>query len=166
MLCYCAVIVLLFQFSSAKICWEECEGSNLIESVDIEGCHRRSTYPSSKDFRCDGKEGPPCTVIRGETVYLDVTWKDKGHTNLTQDVVWQAAWMDIPWVGMETAVCKYVNNGESCPKQGESTSNYKFPIKIQEIYPAGYFALKWKLLDATSTGPTTAFCLKLDIKIV
>ena len=51
----------------------------LIRQVDIDGCRRRKsvTIPNKKrglmNFKCDGDLNlPPCTVLRGDTVYYDV----------------------------------------------------------------------------------------------
>jgi len=153
----------------AKICWEECPGNSVIEHIDIEGCHRRSTYPALQDFRCEGRTGPPCTVIRGETVTINVKWRDAGHSNLTQSVYWQSGFFDLPWVGMDTQICKYVNDGTGCPYTPEEPemSEFEFPIKIMEVYPAGYYKLKWSLIDRTDEGDeNTAACFLVIIKIV
>merc|ERR1711915_163498 len=150
----------------SKICWEACSGDEVVQNVDIEGCRRRSSYPLQQDFRCEGKTGPPCTVVRGDVVYLDVTWEDSGHTNLTQAVYWQMGYgIEVPWVGMETEICQYINDGEGCPKTGEtSVSRFRFPIKILEVYPAGYYNLKWSLVDRTPQGDKTALCFLYPIK--
>ena len=63
----------------AKMCWEECRaGARVVETADILGCRRRSTFPARQDFRCQGSLGPPCTVFRGDTVNLDVNWVNPG----------------------------------------------------------------------------------------
>ena len=65
--------------SEAKMCWEECQaGAGQVVTADIQGCRRRSTFPASQDFRCEGRLGPPCTVFRGDTVNLDVNWVNPG----------------------------------------------------------------------------------------
>eukprot|EP00088_Acartia_fossae_P056718 TRINITY_DN6606_c0_g1_i5.p1 TRINITY_DN6606_c0_g1~~TRINITY_DN6606_c0_g1_i5.p1 ORF type:complete len:171 (-),score=15.07 TRINITY_DN6606_c0_g1_i5:132-644(-) len=161
-------LIPLLEPGLGKVCWEECPDWNVIQHMDINGCHRRSTYPHLQDFRCDGMKGPPCTVLRGQEVTLDVTWKDLGHKNLTQNVVWQS-FVDIPWVGMETEICKYVNDGASCPGQGvqEGNSRMKFPIKVLEMYPSGFYNLKWELLDRLQDGTTeTKLCFLFAIRIM
>ena len=46
----------------------------MIQSFTIDGCRRRRGQPGRgrPRFRCDGNKGPPCTVKRGDLVYLDV----------------------------------------------------------------------------------------------
>ena len=49
----------------------------LIRSFNIDGCRRRKRVSVSGErgfmnFRCDGSNPPPCTIKRGDTVYLDV----------------------------------------------------------------------------------------------
>ena len=50
------------------------EDAKLIRSFDVDGCRRRRGQPGrgTPKFRCDGNIGPPCTIKRGDTVYLDV----------------------------------------------------------------------------------------------
>jgi len=167
-------VVALLQITNCKMCWEECSGMNVLQDVDIHGCRRRSTYPGSQDFRCKGMRGPPCTVLRGDQVELELTWLDNGHRNLTQAVHWQSGWMDLPWVGMETDICKYVNDGKSCPGFGDplkgGLSTYKFPIDILSVYPAGSYNLKWQLIDRDAPSAdgqgAPALCFKFSIRIM
>ena len=49
----------------------------MIRSFNIDGCRRRKRVSVSGErgfmnFRCDGSNPPPCTIKRGDTVYLDV----------------------------------------------------------------------------------------------
>ena len=50
------------------------EDAKLIRSFDVDGCRRRRGQPGRGPprFRCNGQSGPPCTIKRGDTVYLDV----------------------------------------------------------------------------------------------
>lgn len=44
-----------------------------VSSANVIGCRRRTGRNGrTPRFRCDGTRGPPCTVKRGDTVYLDV----------------------------------------------------------------------------------------------
>ena len=38
------------------------------QNVEIDGCHRRSSYPHDQNFWCKGLDGPPCTVLRSENL--------------------------------------------------------------------------------------------------
>ena len=100
-----------------KMCWEECAAEGRVEKADIIGCRRRSTYPHLEDFRCEGSKGPPCTVFRGDTVNLDVQWNNNGIRDMTQSTHW-VSWIELPWVGMETEACPYLDGGQGC---GNST---------------------------------------------
>merc|ERR1739844_46922 len=50
----------------SKVCWRNCMDNSPVQSMKMLGCHRRSTFPHSENFRCDAKEsglermGPPC----------------------------------------------------------------------------------------------------------
>jgi len=170
---YFGIIGLVFiQICSAKICWKECtEDTNIIKSVDFQGCRRRSTYPHKEDFWCEGNKGPPCTLLRGDETMIDISWIDYGHTKLTQAVYWESGFMDIPWVGMDTEACQYVNDGASCPGKGDSQqgglSKLHFPIEVLMAYPAGTYNLKWKMLDTKEDGSVKeVFCFRFQMRIM
>ena len=58
------------------------------QSVDLIGCHRRSTFPEKEDFRCpleDGMvQGPPCTAKKGDTFKLHVEFVNLTISDMTQ----------------------------------------------------------------------------------
>ena len=63
---------------------------------------------------------------------------------MTQSTVWvTGTWgVELPWVGMETEVCPYLDGGSGCRADSPArTSGLHFPIFIQEIYPTGGSAL-------------------------
>ena len=83
-------------------------------------------------FRCEGTVGPPCFVQRGDTVLLEVDWANPGVANMTQSTVggyrytaidnryidnhvqvW-VTWIEMPWVGMETEACPFLDGGNGC----------------------------------------------------
>merc|ERR1719495_1041500 len=150
-----------------KVCWEECENLSVIQSVRMMGCYRRSTYPHLQDFWCKGKHGPPCFTKRGDTMHLEITWRDPGHHNLTQSVHWQSV-VDFPWPGLDTEICKYVNEGDSCPAQRKrDVSTFKFPIHVQELYPPGVYDVIWRLYDNLPSGEVkTIVCMLIKFKIL
>ena len=109
-----ALVLVTAGWCEAKMCWEECRaGAGVVETADILGCRRRSTYPARQDFRCQGRLGPPCTVFRGDTVRLDVNWVNPGIRDMTQSTHW-VSWVELPWVGMETEACPYLDGGAGC----------------------------------------------------
>jgi len=144
-------------------------GEDVIQDADVVGCRRRADYPLRKRFRCEGTVGPPCTVERGDTVYLDVKWNNPGLRNMTQSTVWVTGWgMEIPWVGMETEGCPFLDRGEGCtPGAQARLSRFYFPILIQELYPAGKYDLKWKFWERDDAGrETEVACFLFTIKII
>merc|ERR1711915_601726 len=63
--------LVLLQSVGAKICWKECASdTSVLQNVNIEGCRRRASYPHRQRFRCEGTEGPPCIVERGQLCTL------------------------------------------------------------------------------------------------
>jgi len=162
--------VVLLQSVGAKICWKECSSeTSVLQNVNIEGCRRRSSYPLRQKFRCEGTEGPPCIVERGSTVHLDVGWQNPGVTNMTQSTVWVSGWgIEIPWVGMETEGCSFLDLGTGCRPAAEARqSRFYFPILIQEMYPAGKYDLKWKFYNRDPMGvETEVACFLFTIKII
>merc|ERR1712223_893080 len=162
--------LVLLQSVEAKICWEgRASDTSVLQNVNIEGCRRRASYPHRQRFRCEGTEGPPCIVERGSTVHLDVAWQNPGVTNMTQSTVWVSGWgIEIPWVGMETEGCPYLDLGTGCrPSAQARQSRFYFPILIQEMYPAGKYDLKWKFYDRDSLGKETEVaCFLFTIKII
>merc|ERR1712176_1739958 len=152
----------LIQSAEAKICWEECsKGSSTVQFVNIEGC-RRSSYPKKQNFRCSGQKGPPCMVKRGDTVHLDVKWANPGVANMTQSTVWVTSFMDLPWVGMDTQGCPFVDWGKGCGNMQSRESDFYFPIKIEAFYPPGRYPLKWKFWEENKE----LACFLFNIKIV
>merc|ERR1719370_432245 len=132
-------------------------------------CEGLTVWGQLQRFRCEGTEGPPCIVERGSTVHLDVAWQNPGVTNMTQSTVWVSGWgIEIPWVGMETEGCPYLDLGTGCrPSAQARQSRFYFPILIQEMYPAGKYDLKWKFYNRDSMGiETEVACFLFTIKII
>jgi len=159
--------VCLFQVYQSKICWKECASDNIIKSVDVIGCKRRSTFPHKQNFRCDGTTGPPCFVARGETVHLDVTWDNPGVSNMTQSAVW-VTWIDMPFVGLDTEGCPYLDGGQGCMINADPReSQFYFPIEIQNMFPTGLYDLKWKFWERMDDGQEKEIgCFLFTIKII
>jgi len=139
----------------------------MIESADIVGCKRRSTFPFKQDFRCEGTKGPPCFVQRGDTVLLDVVWNNPGVANMTQSTVW-VTWIEMPWVGMDTEACPFLDGGKGCRANAvPATSKFEFPIYIQDMYPTGKYDLKWKFFERLDNGEEKELaCFLFTIKII
>ena len=100
-----------------------------LQSANIVGCKRRSTYPFNQDFKCEGTKGPPCFVQRGDTVLLDVVWNNPGVTNMTHYASWvMATWptlIEMPWVGMDNEGCPFLDGGKGC-RANAAVSKYNF----------------------------------------
>ena len=141
-------------------------GSNAIESVDIEGCRRRTSTSSRRTwrFRCSGMEGPPCTLKRGDTVQLRVTFRSGSHplTSVSQSAHWVTNFgMELPWAGLDTNLCPYMSN--SCNGQVQSgQTSMAYDIHINRLYPAGYYNLKWQF--QANNNPMV--CFRFAIRIV
>ena len=59
------------------------DGANEIISAAVEGCRRRRANPG---FWCDGLTGPPCTMKRGDRVWLRLEFDtDRVPMNVTQE---------------------------------------------------------------------------------
>ena len=63
------------------------------QSVDLVGCHRRSTYPHAQDFQCPTEDGlvkgPPCTAKQGDTFKLHVEFVNLTISDMTQVEYWE-----------------------------------------------------------------------------
>ena len=126
-----------------------------MQNVEIAGCRRRASYPLLQDFGCEGRTGPPCTVVRGDTVTLTVQWESPGQlanlthqvfqlltTNSTQvnilylQVYWESGLVDLPWPGQDTRGCPYLENGCS-PASPPGPVTFSFPMTVLGVYPPG-----------------------------
>ena len=165
-----AVLFMLLSVACSKICWEECDSYNLMHTADVIGCRRRSAYPRSQGFTCQGMDGPPCTVKQGDRVRLNLSFANPGLQNVSQSVVWVTGWgLDMPWVGMDTQVCPYLDGGQGCQQQpvGEGRiSNFDFPIDIQSFFPTGRYQLRWSFNEETEDGAEEKLCFSFKIRIV
>lgn len=141
--------------AEAKICWKPCtEGDTSIVHVDIDGCRRRTGRNGQPPrFRCDGVEGPPCIVKRGDTVTLNVDYEDKSVQAATQEVYWMGP-ITIPWIGMDNNATKHFTR-----------DGLRFPLKIMEAYPPGNYHLKWMFKNPDNLEELIG-CFKYQIKIL
>ena len=112
MITYLTLFLCLLKINLAKICWKECDPTkNVIQSVNVANCTRRSTYPELEDFWCDGEKGPPCFVQKGKTEVLEVEWTNHGVADLTQSAH-MLTFIEMPWIGMETEACPFLDGGK------------------------------------------------------
>ncbi|XP_040568217.1 uncharacterized protein [Lepeophtheirus salmonis] len=154
-----------------KICWKECTEMGIISSADIDGCHRRSGRDGrTPRFRCKGIDGPPCTVIRGETVHLNLEFRpNRVLKNVTQAAYWESSFgMDIPWAGLATNACTFMVNNEGC-KEGDQMAyqSFSYPIFINEMYPPGTYNLRWEFTSRNEKGMEDSLsCFRYVIRIV
>ena len=55
------------------------------------------------------------SMMSRDTVHLDVSWMNPGVGNMTQSTVWVSGWgIEIPWVGMATEACPFLDLGTGC----------------------------------------------------
>jgi len=134
-----------FQACFTKICWKECSSQNIIKSVDLVGCHRRSTYPHQEDFKCSSQDGmlkgPPCTAKKGDTFELHVEFVNLTVSDMTQYAYWETGWVDVPWVTMDSEACPYLDSGHGCNNKTRTSepSFLVMPIPVDPMYPGGDF---------------------------
>lgn len=146
----------------SKICFTHCseDDPKLIRKIDIDGCRRRKsvTMPDKKrglmNFKCDdGKSNnPPCTVLRGDTVYYDVEFaQDFPLKNLTTEINWINSWgFQLPLPGLDTVGCKYLQH--KCKKDHVTENQiFSLPIKIITGYPPGSYNVR-STFTATKNG--------------
>eukprot|EP00096_Caligus_rogercresseyi_P000136 TRINITY_DN1036_c0_g1_i1.p1 TRINITY_DN1036_c0_g1~~TRINITY_DN1036_c0_g1_i1.p1 ORF type:complete len:180 (-),score=17.47 TRINITY_DN1036_c0_g1_i1:114-653(-) len=155
-----------------KICWKECQDLGIVTFADIEGCHRRTGKDGrTPKFRCNGTTGPPCTVIRGETVHLNLKFNPGIVVkNVTQGAFWESGLgMDIPWAGLAVDACEFMADNKDCKDDGvKEVQAFSYPIYINTMYPSGTYNLRW-LFDASDvdTGIKKALgCLRFTIRII
>lgn len=122
-------VTCLLNICDGKLCWKECGGDsprNVVQSIDIINCTRRSTYPEQEDFWCEGTEARLTQSIKYITPFL----------------------LELPWIGVETEVCDFLDDGKGCQDNAQArTSMLKFPINVLEYYPTGTFPIRYKLFD-------------------
>ena len=53
---------------------------------------------------------------------------------LEQKVTWLQGWANIPWVGLDTDACKYLDG--NCTRQSGGALSLTYPVKILSFYPA------------------------------
>jgi len=165
-----ALTCLLNQFACAKICYDYCTpGDQLaMRSVDIVGCRRRSSYVNGlTDFTCQGQNGPPCTVRRGDTVVFNTTINaDFSIKEMTQDVRWVTSLMEFPWPGLDTKGCNHLE-GNCKLSSANRDLNFAYNINIMQAYPPGFYPIRWSITsrDAAGNGVTLG-CMLIKIRIV
>jgi len=156
----------LFNFAISKICWRLCDESdktqNFIQSLDISGCHRRSSYPEYEDFWCEGETGPPCTGLTGDTLSIEIELKNPGFTNLTQSATYLAtSFLSFPWVGMDTNGCNYLDGGHGCMDPKPRKSSYSMPVRLENYYPPGKYDIRYQLYEAQEEVACALFTLRI-----
>jgi len=157
--------------SNAKICHDFCTpGVKLgMRSVDIIGCRRRSSYANGlTDFRCEGQNGPPCTVRRGDTVVFNTTINaDFAIKEMTQHVTWVTSFMEMPWPGLDKQGCNYLQGKCKLDDAKNRDLNFAYNINIATAYPPGYYPLRWKFTGRDGDGNEAMLgCMLFNIRIV
>jgi len=153
-----------------KVCWSSCGQQNAIQSVDVVGCQRRSTFPHSEQFRCEALDGPPCTVRHGDTVDLSIFFN---HTGIAEGALLQTAgataktgflsWMESPWATLDARGCNFIQESEDlvgCTGE-EGTSLLQLPIYIETFFPPNTYFVHYYL---TVEGQQIA-CLAFNLRI-
>jgi len=169
-LLYTLFALFCLQVVESKICYDYCDPgiAQSMKSVDIIGCRRRSSYAAGRaDFNCRGTEGPPCTVRRGDVVVFNATIHPTfAVRQMTQDVVWQNGFIDLPWPGLDKEGCKFLE-GNCKLNNANRDLNFAYNINILSAYPPGHFPLKWTFTSKDESGnKVTLGCMKINVRIV
>jgi len=153
-----------------KVCWSSCGQQNAIQSVEVEGCQRRSTFPHSEQFRCEALAGPPCTVRHGDTVDLSIVFN---HTGIAEGALLQTAgataksgilsWMESPWATLDARGCNFIQKSEELVGcTGEAgTSLLKLPIYIEDFFPPNTYFVRYYLTVESQQIACLAFNLRI-----
>ena len=56
------------------------------------------------------------------------------YTSTPFRVTWLSGWANIPWVGLDTSACKYLDG--NCTRQTGEALSLTYPVKILSFYPA------------------------------
>jgi len=170
------ILFFFFQVCIPKICWKECTEQNIIKSVDLVGCHRRSTYPHAEDFRCSSEngvvKGPPCTAKQGDTFKLHVEFVNLTISDMTQYAWWETKffpYVDVPWATMESEACPYLDNGLGCNnntmERGSKFLVMDIPVAL--LYPRGYYNIRHAFYERLPSGEEEEVaCFRFNFKIV
>eukprot|EP00092_Neocalanus_flemingeri_P010685 GFUD01011509.1.p1 GENE.GFUD01011509.1~~GFUD01011509.1.p1 ORF type:complete len:174 (+),score=44.01 GFUD01011509.1:475-996(+) len=167
-LLFCCLTPLLL----AKVCWKSCKEESkteqVLQNLDIAGCHRRSTYPEYEDFLCEGNLGPPCTAVSGDTININMRFVNPGVANLTQSAGYLVtSFIELPWPGMDRDGCKYLDRGSGCGNKEERLSEFSMPVFIESIYPQGKYDLKYQLFEKLEDGREEELvCALFTLRIV
>jgi len=174
-----SILVLLFslaisstqwEYLERKVCWSSCGEQNAIQSVEVQGCQRRSTFPQSEQFRCEDLSGPPCTVRHGDTVDMSIVFN---HTGIAQGALLQTAgataksgilsWMESPWATLDARGCNFVQESEDrvgCTGEA-GTSLLKLPIYIEDFFPPNTYFVRYYLTVESQQIACLAFNLRI-----
>ena len=91
---------------------------------------------------------------------------------MSLSVVWVTGWgLDMPWVGIDTRVCPYLDGGRGDGCLGEAavgrTTTFDFPIDIQAYYPRNNYLTRWTFNQATEDGgQEQKLCFLTKLRIV
>jgi len=155
-----------------KVCWKSCQEKNVLQTVHMTGCQRRSTFPLTQHFRCtgDGDTGPPCSAQHGGTVHLAITFN---HTGLAEGGLRQTAgataksgvlsFIEAPWATLDSRACDYLDTSDGfvgCTG-APGRSRLKLPILIESFFPANTYFVQYYL----QAGEQDLACLAFPLRI-
>jgi len=162
----------------SKVCWRPCMDNNSIQSVKMPGCHRRSTFPHSQNFRCDATHndlelmGPPCTTQHNGTFYMDVVFTHNGmdEGDLVQTAGASALKgalsfvpFEMPWATLPSGACEYLTLTEKyvgCNRE-PGKSLLHLPILVETFYPANTYKVNYYLASKGERIVCVSFLLRI-----
>ncbi len=116
--------------------------SGRVFSADVSGCRRRGPGPDGRvpRFRCQGTRGPPCFLRGGDTAELSVRFETElPLSGVVHEAYWVTGAFLLPWAGMDTDACKYLD--EPCDDDGAGRRSSRrnvtltYPMDVLEEYP-------------------------------
>ncbi|XP_050097549.1 MD-2-related lipid-recognition protein-like [Anopheles aquasalis] len=145
----CALVALSLQSVAAEVInFRQCPGEAKCAITDV------SITPCP-----EAAEGRACVVYSGSNVTISFDFTPAFSSNeLTADVYWTQPAIDLPFIGMDPAACKYT----ACPVTKDTKQNYTYDLNIKKSYPARQYDVKWKLVGENA-GDECCFILQINI---
>uniref|UniRef100_A0A0A9YQB5 MD-2-related lipid-recognition protein n=1 Tax=Lygus hesperus TaxID=30085 RepID=A0A0A9YQB5_LYGHE len=104
----------------------------------------------------------PCKIKRGNSATLTYNFTPRwapGSGELKTRAYW-ASVLDLPFLGMDTDVCKYA----TCPIVKDQQNFYNFTLEIEKRYPAQRYNIKFRIWE-DEAEPKKECCIVFKLKL-